>query len=195
MSDRTCSHPATATAPADTHHAQHLRGGLKCEARAAWTALGDFNEIPIHPAALLGRCFHSVVAWVAQGRAPTPEQFGAEARARFDEKASQLYGEAHPLLRAKFNAPASLPYYSLFRERAVACAMRIGGARSTHHRRTKEERERPANRVEVLSEDWFRQTDCSWDNQTTSIPRIRGSPITKREFWQSETMPAHRTRR
>jgi hypothetical protein len=51
------------------------------------------------------------------------------AREAFDRRATLLYQQAHPLLRAKFSSPERLPYYNLYRERAaleaMACSDRV----------------------------------------------------------------------
>src|SRR5687767_11662589 len=76
---------------------------LRCRARAAWAAHGDRTLVPSLPKALLGTCLHEVVEEANNG---TMTGQGAEtvltrARAAFDRSARTLYGQAHPLLRAK----------------------------------------------------------------------------------------------
>lgn len=98
---------------------------LLCRARAAWAAFGDREALPQHPIALLGTCLHAVVEDAHNGElAPGGDQSRrVAARQIFDRRAKKLHERAHPLLRAKFAAPDRLPYYNLFRERAVLLAL------------------------------------------------------------------------
>jgi PD-(D/E)XK nuclease superfamily len=76
--------------------------------------------VPSHPAALLGTCFHDMVAAATSGRLD-----GADleaARDYFDRVAVQAYEAAHPLIRVKFSSPQKIPYYFLMRERAAVYA-------------------------------------------------------------------------
>ena len=49
---------------------------------------------------------------------------GVAARDMFDQLATSAYGRAHPLVRVKYESAEVLPYYYLFRERAVLMARR-----------------------------------------------------------------------
>jgi hypothetical protein len=51
-----------------------------------------------------------------------PDESRPAARILFDNIASRIHSEAHPLIRVKFPAPTKLPFYNLFRERAAALA-------------------------------------------------------------------------
>jgi RecB family exonuclease len=105
--------------------------GRACKARLAWAAAGRRNELPEHPKALLGTCFHSVVEAAATGRltSETEEQTGVAARDMFDQAASVAYARAHPLVRVKYQSIESLPHYYLFRERAALMARRVAQSR------------------------------------------------------------------
>ncbi|MGE3335741.1 MAG: PD-(D/E)XK nuclease family protein [Rhodospirillaceae bacterium] len=104
-----------------------FEAGQACKARLAWAAAGRRNEMPDHPKALLGTCFHAVVEAAARGRFPAEDvdPTGAAAREMFDQLATAAYGRAHPLLRAKYQSTEVLPYYYLFRERAALMARRV----------------------------------------------------------------------
>jgi hypothetical protein len=93
----------------------------------AWTVAGRRSELPDHPKALLGTCFHKVVEAAATGRFPSgnEELTGDAARDMFDQLATAAYGRAHPLLRVKYQSVDVLPYYYLFRERAALMARRV----------------------------------------------------------------------
>lgn len=101
--------------------------GRACKARLAWAAAGRRNELPDHPKALLGICFHAVVEAAATGRlqSDNEELTGAAARDMFDQLATSAYGRAHPLVRVKYESVEVLPYYYLFRERAALMARRV----------------------------------------------------------------------
>lgn len=91
-----------------------------CRAKALWVAHGDRSEVPSHPAALLGTCFHDMVAAATSGRLDGSD---LDAGGRyFDEAAEHAYERAHPLIRVKFSSPQKVPYYFLIRERAAAYA-------------------------------------------------------------------------
>jgi hypothetical protein len=102
---------------------------LVCKARAAWIAFGERDSVPQHSRALLGTSVHAVVEDAHNGRLPggDDESRRTEARDLFDRKAKDLYDDAHPLLRAKFPGPERIPYYYLFRERAVLLALDAAG--------------------------------------------------------------------
>ena len=101
--------------------------GRACKARLAWTTAGRRDELPEHPKALLGIWFHAVVEAAAEGRlsADNEEQTSAAAREMFDQTATAAYGRTHALLRVKYPSVEILPYYYLFRERAVLMARRV----------------------------------------------------------------------
>ena len=105
--------------------------GRACKARLAWTTAGRRDELPEHPKALLGIWFHTVVEAAAEGRlsADNEEQTSAAAREMFDQTATAAYGRTHPLLRVKYPSVEVLPYYYLFRERAVLMARRVAARR------------------------------------------------------------------
>jgi hypothetical protein len=94
---------------------------LRCSALAAWTGSGDRKAVPQHPKALLGVCLHSVVEEAHNGALTGLDEADrlVAAREAFDRRATLLYQQAHPLLRAKFSSPKRLPYYNLYRERAA----------------------------------------------------------------------------
>jgi hypothetical protein len=94
---------------------------LQCRARAAWTASGDRSAVPQHPKAVLGVCLHGVVEEAHKGAFAGLDGADrlAAVRQAFDRRATLLYQQAHPLLRAKFSSPKRLPYYNLYRERAA----------------------------------------------------------------------------
>lgn len=103
---------------------------LVCHAKATWCAFGQRGVIPEHPAALLGTCFHAVVAAAHIGALDDDDDSAqTTARHRFDESAQSLYDEAHALLRLKFPCIERLPYYNMHRERAVLHASRIALSR------------------------------------------------------------------
>ena len=101
--------------------------GRACRARLAWTTAGRRDELPEQPKALLGIWFHAVVEATAEGRlsAVNQEQTSAAAREMFDQTATAAYGRTHPLLGVKYPSVEVLPYYHLFRERAVPMAQRV----------------------------------------------------------------------
>jgi PD-(D/E)XK nuclease superfamily len=87
-----------------------------CRAKALWMAHGQRGEVPSHPSALLGTCFHEVVAAAAGARLSADDPLAAGRC--FDEVATQAYEAAHPLIGVKFSSPQRIPYYFLTRERA-----------------------------------------------------------------------------
>lgn len=118
--------------PPDTASLRHLapsqyEAGRACKARLAWTTCGRRDELPVHPKALLGTCFHAVIEAAATGRfaAQDDEVIGASAREMFDRQAAIAYSGAHALLRVKYRSVEVLPYYYLFRERAALLAQRV----------------------------------------------------------------------
>ncbi len=98
-----------------------------CAARAAWTAHGERGVIPRHPRALLGICVHSVLESARRGliAGDGGEERRELARQAFDDKVRELFAEAHPLLRAKFDTHDRLPYYNVHRERAALIAAKM----------------------------------------------------------------------
>ena len=104
--------------------------GRKCLAKAIWYAQGDRRSLPDQPAAILGICFHTVIAASHLGNAGAESSAVREvARSLFDKQAKALYENAHPLLKLKFSTPERLPYYNLHRERAALFAAQAVGAR------------------------------------------------------------------
>ncbi len=105
--------------------------GRVCMARLAWTTAGSHRDLPDHPNALLGTCFHTVVEAAAIGRFAEQghEAVGMAAREMFDHFASTAYGRAHDLLRVKYRSVEELPYYHLFRERAALTAINVAERR------------------------------------------------------------------
>jgi hypothetical protein len=97
-----------------------------CQARAAWAAFGQRDALPASPAALLGICFHEVLAAAQLGQLPladnTPED---AARQRFAECAEARWQQAHAVFRAKFPAPERMPNYYLRREEVALLASRL----------------------------------------------------------------------
>ncbi len=103
-----------------------FEAALSCKARASWMATSEQNRLPQHPAALLGRCFHAVMAAASQGRLAPGDDLGrTTARELFDRLAQLQYDEAHPLLRLKFPSVERLPFFNLVRERAALHATRL----------------------------------------------------------------------
>lgn len=131
--------PETPTiAPLDHISPSVYEASLKCRAKATWYAQGNRRTLPDHPAAILGICFHTVVA-ASHYLSMTGESNAAReaARSLFDRKAATLYENAHPLLKAKFSSPERLPYYNLYRERATLYASQVvqnrrAGTESNH---------------------------------------------------------------
>lgn len=106
--------------------------GVGCLAKAAWYAFGERGMLPENPAAILGMCFHAVVAAGHRGELWAADSYDrAAARRLFDKTAQALHVEAHPLVRLKFPAAEQFPYYNLHRERAVLLADRIASSHRT----------------------------------------------------------------
>ncbi len=105
---------------------------LNCLAKAVWYAQGDRRTLPDHPAAILGVCFHTVVAASHYGNLRGDGKSVREnARNLFDKQANSLYEGVHPLMKAKFSIPERLPYYNLYRERAALYAEQAAESRPT----------------------------------------------------------------
>ena len=86
--------------------------------------------LPDHPGAILGVCFHTVLAAANMGRFDEDsDTTRASARDMFDQRARTLYESAHPLLQAKFPSVERMPYYNLHRERAALLAVSIASSR------------------------------------------------------------------
>jgi PD-(D/E)XK nuclease superfamily len=82
----------------------------------------------MQPRALLGLCFHAVMAAAHRGELESNGGGSARrdaARERFDNEAAAIYARAHPLVRAKYRSHAHLPYYNLLRERAALRATEV----------------------------------------------------------------------
>jgi hypothetical protein len=105
---------------------------LNCLAKAVWYSAGERRILPDHPAAILGTCFHAVLAAANMGRFNGDSETGrVPARDSFDQQAKSLYENAHPLLQAKFPSVERMPYYNLYRERAALHAAFIAASRRT----------------------------------------------------------------
>ena len=131
---------------------------LNCKARASWTASGDQSQVPQQPAAMLGRCFHAVVAAAHNGELELSDDAGkTSARERFDNVAQSLYDEAHPLLRVKFPTVERLPFYNLLRERAVLHASVSARPRSYSKIENTDEPER--NSIQSWAESTLSSSD------------------------------------
>lgn len=81
----------------------------------------------MQPGALLGLCFHTVMAAAHRGELGSDNSHERRdtARKHFDREAAALYAKAHPLVRAKYRSHAHLPYYNLLRERAALRATEV----------------------------------------------------------------------
>ncbi|MGD0165600.1 MAG: PD-(D/E)XK nuclease family protein [Candidatus Sulfotelmatobacter sp.] len=95
---------------------------LLCRARAAWQQFGPRGALPASTGSIIGACFHAVMEMGNEGRLSEGEEGIREAKAAFDQKASQLFSEAHPLLKAKFVSPEKFPFYFERRARAAILA-------------------------------------------------------------------------
>lgn len=93
---------------------------LQCQARAAWIGLGNKHLLPQDPWSILGISFHRVLQSANKGLLPAePEQRAIAARHIFDAETQKLYESAHPFVRTKYSSANRLPFYNLYRERAV----------------------------------------------------------------------------
>ena len=119
------------TVPLTRLSPSQYEAGRACKARLAWATSGRRNELPDHPKALLGTCFHAVVEAAGTGRFPAEneEAVGTSAREMFDQLAVAAYGRAHQLLRVKYRSVEALPYYYLYRERVTLMAQRVADRR------------------------------------------------------------------
>jgi hypothetical protein len=125
---------------------------LKCPARAIWYAHGARGALASHPSALLGVCFHAVMEGLQKARIVGSEDERREgARRLFDELATQIHADAHPLLRVKFPSPHKLPFYYLLRERAAAAA--------AEYVQIEESVEQRGANMSAISEGRFASTD------------------------------------
>jgi hypothetical protein len=92
-----------------------------CKARAAWIAFGDRGALPGNSSAILGLCFHEVVAAAQSGRLRTAGgDLETAARRMFDDEAEKRFAHAHEVFKAKFGSKERLPYYYMQREAAAA---------------------------------------------------------------------------
>jgi PD-(D/E)XK nuclease superfamily len=105
---------------------------LLCRARAAWQQFGPRGALPASTGSIIGACFHAVMEMGNQGRLPEGEEGIREAKAAFDRKASQLFSEAHPLLKAKFASPEKFPFYFERRARAATLAAKTSSGAVAH---------------------------------------------------------------
>jgi hypothetical protein len=125
----------------------------RCKARAAWAAFGARGAVPEHPAALLGSCFHHVLARASGGALGVDADAAlSAARSLFDTEARARLEAAHPLVRAKFRTAERLPYFFLLRERAAALAA-SGVRRSPSPERTAQGAGRRSTEVSMASRD------------------------------------------
>jgi hypothetical protein len=67
-----------------------------------------------------------------QGRLPTGEEGARHAKSTFDQEATRLLAEAHPLTRAKFATPDKLPFFFERRARATTIALQALPSVPTH---------------------------------------------------------------
>ncbi len=134
---------------------------LACKARARWAAFGTPNAVPQHPRALLGSSVHAVVEAAQKGQlASDAEDCRRLARNHFDETARKYYEGSHPLLRAKFSTPERLPYYNLFRERAVLLALNAAQLRQASTPGAASQRPQSSGTPqERLAEVWLESPD------------------------------------
>lgn len=124
--------------PPSTNSLRHLapsqyEAGRACKARLAWMTCGRRDELPVHPKALLGTCFHAVLEAAATGRLAVQddEAIGESAREMFDRQAAIAYAGTHALLRVKYRSVEDFPYYYLYRERAALLAQRVAKRRGS----------------------------------------------------------------
>jgi hypothetical protein len=101
-------------------------------------AFGDRAAVPQHPSALLGASVHAVVQDAHSGRIPAGSDDSRKevARSLFDGHVKQLYDRAHPLVRVKFPSPERIPFYHMYRERAVLLALDAPAHLSAEHSTT-----------------------------------------------------------
>lgn len=102
---------------------------LLCRARAVWRAFGSRDATPENPAALLGTCFHEVLAAAQTGRlkhqSENQEEIAEAARQLFDQIAAEKLSRAGAVFRAKFATRERLPRYYLRREEAAQLARQV----------------------------------------------------------------------
>lgn len=97
-----------------------------CKARAAWSIAGERTALPGNAKAILGSCFHEVLAKAQKGLLPVDEEmFEVEAAKLFDATAEKKFDQSHPIIRAKFRAKEFLPEYYLQRASAVVMAKKV----------------------------------------------------------------------
>jgi len=122
---------------------------LVCKARAAWIAFGEKGAMPGRPEAILGSCFHDVIAAAHKG---TLLQGGAdveeEARRLFDLKAQERFQKAHETLRAKFRTKEHLPFYHLQRASAAALARKVSPESGVENAGKRQGLQHPARLIE-----------------------------------------------
>jgi CRISPR/Cas system-associated exonuclease Cas4 (RecB family) len=99
---------------------------LACKARAVWIAFGGKDAMPSRPEAILGSCFHDVIAAAHKGTLRRDNaDIEEEARRLFDLKAQERFQKAHEAVRAKFRSKEHLPFYHLQRASAAALARKV----------------------------------------------------------------------
>ena len=99
---------------------------LKCVARASWEASGDRHRVPAQPRALLGIAAHAVFEHAREVGLPgeTVEERSEAGEDLFDETVKTLFGQAHPLIRAKFQTHEHIPFFNIYRARTAQQAAR-----------------------------------------------------------------------
>jgi hypothetical protein len=102
---------------------------LTCMARAGWQESGVLKSLPAPTGAMLGSCFHAVMAAANLSQMPGGARRITSAKEVFDRKAQQLFAEAHPLIRAKYASPEKFPFYFQRRARAASLAAKAHSER------------------------------------------------------------------
>jgi len=129
---------------------------LTCLAKAVWYAAAGKGVLPTHPAAILGTCFHSVLAAANVGKlGRESEAARLSGRNLFDREAASNYRGSHPLLQAKFPNVERLPYYNLYRERAALYGSLVAAGRTL----TETSELRGVTAKESQVETYLRSTD------------------------------------
>ena len=175
---------------------------LTCKAKAAWQQFGARDLIPGPTGGLLGSCFHSVMDAANSGQLPPGTEGTDRAGALFDQKASQLLREAHPLIRTKFASPEKIPYYFQRRGRAVQLATLAINTQATESGgrcRTQAAGGSPAGKPSRLVEKTLSSIDNQikgridlWDGPSAAVidyksgqePKDSRTPLTKDEARQ-----------
>lgn len=99
---------------------------LSCMARAAGQSSSDSRELPVSPAALLGRASHQVLAAAGRRGFPrSPLESAEAAESLFGSIVESELRTAHWLVQRKYPAKERLPFYFLQRARAVALSQSL----------------------------------------------------------------------